>query len=89
LPHCCYDCFSSPIGDRGIEGLYGWWPLKIYPKKCKREEYHGTACGNGRNGETGLETKQEEAGQIEASIRLASTAQAFWHTSFQMRPDFV
>ena len=27
--------------------------------------------------------------RIEASIRLASTAQAFWHTSFQMRPDFV
>ena len=27
--------------------------------------------------------------RIEASIRLASTAQAFWHPSFHMRPDFV
>ena len=26
--------------------------------------------------------------RIEASIRLASTAQAFWPTFFQMRPDF-
>ena len=27
--------------------------------------------------------------RIEASIRLASIAQAFWNISFQMRPDFV